>query len=87
MRVDAPLVGHLISGLKGLTFYNVPYARFKEIEKGIENGRTSAALHGLIGRKSNNSTKKKSIDHMEDFFRKLEEEGEPHATRVVRTGR
>ena len=68
-----------------LTFYNVPYARFKEIEKGIENGRTSAALHGLIGRKSNNSTKKKSIDHMEDFFRKLEEEGEPHATRVVRT--
>ena len=68
-----------------LTFYNVPYSRFKAIEKGLENGRASAATHGLIGRKSNNATKKKSIEHMENFLVKLQDEGEPHATRVIRT--
>ena len=68
-----------------LNFYNVPYGRFKTIENDLLCEKKFTPIHKLNGAPSNNSTKQQTIDKMRNFFIALEEEGEPHATKVVRT--
>ena len=49
------------------------------------NGQTALPVHALTGKPSNNAMKASMIKRLHDFFSELEEEAEPHATKVVRT--
>ena len=68
-----------------LLFYNIPWHRFKKIEKDLANGETATPIHASTGKASNNAMKESTIKRLHDFFSALEEEAEPHATKVVRT--
>ena len=71
-----------------LSFYNIPYARFKRIETAVKKLNHSsyvALLHGLKGKGSNNAMKGMIVEKLNEFLAGLEKEGEPHATKVVRT--
>ena len=68
-----------------LMFYNIPYKRFKNIEKNLKEERVQTTVHGLTGQKSNHQTKEYKLESMRIFFSALEKEAEPHATKVVRT--
>ena len=52
----------------------------------LEENKTLASMkHQLIGRNSNHAVKLESISLLHSFFTELSDEGEPHATKVVRT--
>ena len=68
-----------------LMFYNIPYKRFKGIEKNMKEEREITSAHGLTGKKSNFQTPEYKLESMRMFFSALEKEAEPHATKVVRT--
>ena len=49
------------------------------------NGQTALPVHALTGKPGNNAMKASMIKRLHYFFSELEEEAEPHATKVVRT--
>ena len=69
-----------------LSFYNIPYARFKRIEKAVQQPNSYASIkHGLTGKEGNRGMKGMIVEKLHEFLGELEDEGEPHATKVVRT--
>ena len=69
-----------------LRFYDIKYETWKKLEEIVQKGGDRGPDHLLLGRKSNSRLKKETHDRVIGFLKNLEvNEGEPHATKVIRT--
>ena len=69
-----------------LTVYNISYEKWKKLEDIVSQGDDRGPSHMLCGRKSNSSLKSETLEKLLSYFKNLQDnEGEPHATKVIRT--